>query len=200
MPAAFCGLLGFRPTHDAIPLHGVIPFAPSYDTIGWFARDAATLAAVGDVLLPRRTAVPIRKLLLVRDAFALADQDAAAALQAACDGLGVAGEVTLFEGHGNDWRECYRVLQGAEIWRELGPWITTARPKFGDNIAPRFADARNDHDRERGPLGAAARRLRSARSRLARRGQRPCHSDGPRALRCTREHQAKRSATSMRGP
>jgi amidase len=41
VPASFCRLFGFRPNHDAILLTGVIPFAPSYDTIGWFARDMA---------------------------------------------------------------------------------------------------------------------------------------------------------------
>jgi amidase len=141
VPASFCGLFGFRPTHDAIPLAGVIPFAPSYDTIGWFARDFATLAAVGYVLLPVAAPARLRRLLLVRDAFALADAPTAAALRKACEPLGIAGEITLFDGEESDWLECYRVLQGAEIWRELGPWISATRPGFGPAIAPRFADA-----------------------------------------------------------
>ena len=141
VPASFCGLFGFRPTHDAIPLTGVIPFAPSYDTIGWFARDLATLAAVGEVLLPRAEPPPLRKLLLARDSFALADASVAAALRKASETLGVEGEVTLFDGEERDWLESYRVLQGAEIWRELGPWIAAIRPGFGPAIAPRFADA-----------------------------------------------------------
>jgi amidase len=141
VPAGFCGLFGFRPTHDAISLTGVIPFAPSYDTIGWFARDAATLAAVGDVLLPSAVPSPIHMLVLVRDAFALADPHVAASLGEVCDTLGVTQEITLFAGEENDWLECYRVLQGAEIWRELGPWIAATGPGFGPAIAPRFADA-----------------------------------------------------------
>ena len=32
VPASFVGVCGFRPTHDAISLAGVLPFAPSYDT------------------------------------------------------------------------------------------------------------------------------------------------------------------------
>ena len=141
VPASFCGLFGFRPTHDAIPLTGVVPFAPSYDTIGWFARDLTMLASVGDVLLPTAAPAPIRRLILVRDALALTDISVAAALRDACAELGVSDEVTLFDGRAGDWLECYRVLQGAEIWRELGPWIAAAKPRFGDNIAPRFADA-----------------------------------------------------------
>ncbi|MDR3467203.1 MAG: amidase [Xanthobacteraceae bacterium] len=141
VPASFVGIFGFRPTHGAVSLAGVTPFAPSYDTVGWFARDIATLAAVGDVLLPNAPPAPIRRLRLVRDAFALADPAVAAALRSRCEGLAIDDEVTLFDGTDDDWRECYRVLQGAEIWRELGPWITAVRPRFGDAIAPRFADA-----------------------------------------------------------
>ena len=141
VPASFCGLFGFRPTHDAIPLTGVIPFAPSYDTIGWFARDMTTLAAVGDVLLPGLMPAPIHKLLLVRDAFALTDSEVAAGLRATAAMLGVGDEITLFQGEEDDWLECYRVLQGAEIWRELGDWIRATKPVFGPTIIPRFADA-----------------------------------------------------------
>lgn len=141
VPASFTGLFGFRPTHDAISLKGVVPFAPSYDTIGWFARDAATLQAVGDVLLPQALPTPIRKLRLVRDAFALADPAVSATLRERCEAVGFDDEIVLFDGAENDWRECYRVLQGAEIWQCLGPWIRSAHPRFGESIAPRFADA-----------------------------------------------------------
>src|SRR6202040_279554 len=51
VPASFCGLYGLRPTHGRIPLDGLLLQAPSYDTIGWFARDADLFAQVGAVLL-----------------------------------------------------------------------------------------------------------------------------------------------------
>jgi amidase len=141
VPASFVGVFGFRPTHGAISLSGVMPLAPSYDTVGWFARDAVTLGAVGDALLPVASSPPVRRLRLVRDAFALAAADVAASLLARCKTLDIADEVTLFEGAEDEWRECYRVLQGAEIWRQLGAWIRSANFRLGDSIAPRFADA-----------------------------------------------------------
>lgn len=52
VPAAHCALFGMRPTHGAVSLEGVVPLAPSLDTVGWFARDAATFRAVGAALLP----------------------------------------------------------------------------------------------------------------------------------------------------
>jgi amidase len=141
VPASFTGVCGVRPTHDAVSLAGVLPFAPSYDTVGWFARDAAMLSRVGDVLLPEASPKPIRRLRLVRDAFALADPSVAKALRRACAAFDIVDEISLFEGQEQQWLECYRVLQGAEIWTELGPWISSAKPRFGASIAPRFADA-----------------------------------------------------------
>lgn len=52
LPASHCGLYGFRPSHNLVPLDGMFPLAPSFDTCGWFARDAVTLARVAEVLLP----------------------------------------------------------------------------------------------------------------------------------------------------
>ena len=46
VPASFCGLYGIRPTHGRLDLAGMMPQAPSSDTTGWFARDAATFARV----------------------------------------------------------------------------------------------------------------------------------------------------------
>ena len=37
-PAAYCGVIGYKPTHGSLPLAGVKPLAPSLDTIGAFAR------------------------------------------------------------------------------------------------------------------------------------------------------------------
>jgi amidase len=141
VPASFLGIFGFRPTHNAVSVDGVIPFSPSYDTVGWFARHIATLNLAGDALLPKADVVPIRKLRLVRDAFAMADPDVSALLLSRCEAMGIADEITLFDGAPDQWLECYRVVQCAGIWQTLGPWISSARPRFGEAIAPRFAEA-----------------------------------------------------------
>lgn len=140
VPASFVGVFGFRPSHGAVRIDGVIPFSPSYDTVGWFARDLTILGAVGDVLLPPANVSPISKLRLVRDAFALSDAEVATALKARCADLNIADEIEVFDGAPGDWLECYRVVQCAGIWETLGPWITAAKPRFGDAIAARFAE------------------------------------------------------------
>lgn len=34
VPASYCGIFGFRPSHDAVSTSGVIPMAQSFDTVG----------------------------------------------------------------------------------------------------------------------------------------------------------------------
>ena len=141
VPASFVGIFGMRPSHGAISLEGVLPFAPSYDTIGWFARDAATLAKVGAVLLPKRKTRAISRLVLVRDALDLVAPSAASLILKALNNWPLDSEMQLFGGEAQVWLECYRVLQGFEVWQSLGAWITKAKPRFGAAMAPRFADA-----------------------------------------------------------
>ena len=50
-PAAFCGVVGYKPSHGAISRTGVHPFAPTLDTIGVFARSVADAAWFGACLM-----------------------------------------------------------------------------------------------------------------------------------------------------
>jgi aspartyl-tRNA(Asn)/glutamyl-tRNA(Gln) amidotransferase subunit A len=50
IPAAFCGIVGFKPTFGLLSLEGCFPLAPSYDHAGPMARDVATCAAMMEVL------------------------------------------------------------------------------------------------------------------------------------------------------
>jgi amidase len=140
VPAAFCGLYGMRPTHGRIRLQGVLPFAPSYDTVGWMTRDSALLERAGAVLLgesPHSTPVP--ELMLAADALAMATGAIADAVETAARALGAQREADVFGGRQTDWLAAYQTLQGAEIRATLGEWISRRRPRFGANIAPRFA-------------------------------------------------------------
>lgn len=50
VPASLCGVWGLRPTQGLLPLEGVYPFAASLDVIGPFARSAADIQSVAEVL------------------------------------------------------------------------------------------------------------------------------------------------------
>ena len=140
-PASFCGLYGIRPTHGRISLEGVCPLAPGFDTCGWFARDAAMLARVGEVLLGGKAASAGR-VLLATDAFALATPEALQALQPAlalvAGVLGKPDPVTVSSEGLHAWFDVFRVLQFGEIWEQHRAWISREQPQFGPGIRQRF--------------------------------------------------------------
>ncbi|KAL4196202.1 hypothetical protein AMTRI_Chr04g182160 [Amborella trichopoda] len=73
LPAAFCGLLGFRSSHGAVSTIGVVPISQSLDTVGWFARDPSILHHVGHVLLqaPSSDLRRSRRFIFADDCFQL---------------------------------------------------------------------------------------------------------------------------------
>jgi Asp-tRNA(Asn)/Glu-tRNA(Gln) amidotransferase A subunit family amidase len=52
-PAAFCGIVGFKPTHGRASIEGIVAHSPSFDTPGVFARDVATVHAAAAVMWDR---------------------------------------------------------------------------------------------------------------------------------------------------
>ncbi len=141
-PASFCGIYGIRPTHGRVSLEGVCPLAPSFDTAGWFARDAALLERVGQVLLGEDRAGMPRRLLLARDAFELAGDAISEALRSALDRvsalLGKPHPVTVAEDGLPQWFQAFRLLQGAEVWAQHGAWVDRVKPNFGPGVKERM--------------------------------------------------------------
>ncbi|MET0239750.1 MAG: amidase [Sphingobium sp.] len=66
IPAALCGLAGFKPTADSILRDGVLPLSTTLDGLGIMARDIADCATVYDVMRDRpgrgRYALPARRI------------------------------------------------------------------------------------------------------------------------------------------
>ncbi|MQA76790.1 MAG: amidase, partial [Solirubrobacterales bacterium] len=58
IPAALCGVLGFRPTTGAVGLTGVTPLAPEQDAIGPLAAELPTCLAMLEALLARPSTPP----------------------------------------------------------------------------------------------------------------------------------------------
>src|ERR1700730_17840970 len=49
-PASYCGITGFKPTHDLLPMEGVLPFAKSEDTLGLYTHTAVDMIALWKAL------------------------------------------------------------------------------------------------------------------------------------------------------
>jgi amidase len=148
VPASFCGVYGIRPTHGRISMEGLLPLAPSFDTVGWFARDPLTLSGVAAVfeLVEQGVAKAPTSLLQPTDAWVLAEPRIATLLQAGLNKLeavyGRAISMRLSISTLAEWGEVFRICQAAEIWKMLGPWILRSQPRFGPGVRERFDIAR----------------------------------------------------------
>ena len=56
IPAALCGLTGFKPTARRVPLEGALPLSPTLDSLGSIAPTVACCARIDAVLCRRRFA------------------------------------------------------------------------------------------------------------------------------------------------
>jgi Asp-tRNA(Asn)/Glu-tRNA(Gln) amidotransferase A subunit family amidase len=94
-PASFCGILGFKPTHGAIDLGGVLQLSARLDTLGLFARTPDELALLAGALLPaarqpRGAAAP--RIAFVRSTdWEEAEPSGQAAVEGAAERLASAG-------------------------------------------------------------------------------------------------------------
>lgn len=155
VPAAYQGLYGIRTTHDAVSRVGLLPMAPTFDTVGWMTRDAATLARVGEVLLP---ASPGGRddLVSIAQLFELADPEVAHVVRTGLDHQPLApGRLPLEE-----WREAFIVLQAWEAWRAHGAWLEGRTDTLGLDVRARFERARSVTDDAAGSARANVDRAR----------------------------------------
>ena len=98
IPAAFCGIVGYKPTARRVPLDGAYPLSPSLDSIGPLARSVACCATL-DAILSGTAPAPVtpRRVeglrLLVPTTLVLdgMDPEVAEAFEAAVARLSAAG-------------------------------------------------------------------------------------------------------------
>jgi amidase len=169
VPSSFCGLYGIRPTHGRLDLTGMMSQAPTSDTTGWLAGDAATFARVSAVMLDE--AIPDelpRRLVIATDAFAVADPNAATALRPLLDRLssliGAVREETMAPPGLAAWANAQRTLQPCEAWQNFKDWIDRVNPRFQFSVARNLTLAAAIPESERA-RAAAVRDAARARMR-----------------------------------
>ena len=148
VPASYCGLFGFRPSHGAVNSEGLIPLAPAFDTTGWFTQSAELLEKVGEQLLPQKESNPFsdlseQELVVCDELFDLVQPELASALKLELTRITpLFKKVTQFKLQDKSiltkLADTFRILQGREISRTHGLWVKKEKPSFAPAVAQRF--------------------------------------------------------------
>lgn len=150
-PAAFCGVVGFKPTYDRISREGVIPLSPSLDHIGFFTPDVESAKHVATVLIGDwRLVLSEVEGLETTDRkptlgipegpyLASASDYALACFNAICDSLTQAGyelrRVPVMDDF-QEIRDRHDVIMSAEAAEVHADWFT----KHQDLYSPKFTE------------------------------------------------------------
>ena len=154
IPSAYQGLWGLRTTHGRISREGVHPLSGSFDTIGWMTRDAQTMDAVTQAMLPDRdTATLSGEVAVCVLPSQMVDADVAEAFGRSCDMMRNAtlasgrarpdmwDELTLDADMFDGFLDIFSVVRGYEAWQANGGWVSGHFDAIAPDIAQRF---RND--------------------------------------------------------
>jgi aspartyl-tRNA(Asn)/glutamyl-tRNA(Gln) amidotransferase subunit A len=144
-PAAIVGITGLRPTFGAVSSRGMYPLAPSFDTVGFMARDATVveqlLALSGGSSLERgapaapRIGIPRNPYFTEGLDAGVAEAVAAAAREFERSGAELV-DVEVPDPERSD--HVARLLVRAEAWRVHGGGIETAPQDFGRDVVDRL--------------------------------------------------------------
>lgn len=144
IPAAFCGLTGFKPTARRVPLTGALPLSTQLDSIGPIAASVACCAQLDAILAgddaPLPTAARLRGMRLAVPATVVLDgldSTVAAAFDAALSRLSAAGalveQIAIPEFAELAAINATGGLSGAEAWA----WHKDLIERAGDAYDPR---------------------------------------------------------------
>ena len=184
MPASFCGLYGLRPTHGRISLDGVLPQAASFDTVGWFTRDAVTFERVGRVLLQStgKHGQPSR-LVIAEDLFEGVGDDVRRALRPVVDAIaGMVGEQTterVAPDGIDEWMTHQRNLQMREGWDTQRDWIEQTNPRVAFEVAIRYLNGMSVTDDQLAASNNVRQEVRSRMNDLLADGAIMCMPTSP---------------------
>src|SRR5579862_1197127 len=137
IPSACCGTAGLKTTWGRIPLHGVWPLAPGFDTVGPMARDVAGLVAGMTLLEPGFSVAPVPGALRVGRLRPDADPRIDDALDRALAATG--WETTdIVLPLWDDSTTRAGLLLVAEAWATDGALVARAEDRIGPDVVARL--------------------------------------------------------------
>ncbi|PZF10767.1 AtzH-like domain-containing protein [Curtobacterium sp. MCLR17_034] len=154
VPASYQGLWGLRTTHGTVSRDGLLPLAPSFDTVGWLTRSPGVLLAALDATVPppATAGAPDATVLVVpEELVALVEPAVARSFTAFVEALDEPVATVRLRDLGIPdpaaLQEQMRLVQAAEALAAHGPWIDAHSGALSPVVGDRFRAARaNDPD------------------------------------------------------
>lgn len=166
IPSSYQGLYGIRTTHGAIPRDGLLPLAPSFDTVGWMTRSREDLVITTGVLEPTLPAGIDLPIVYLDELIGVASPDVAAAVRAGVRRLGSRMPLRRIVFDTSDlpaWVKAFQTRQGWEAWRAHRRWFASHWNSLNPDVRSRFETASKVTESD---LAAADAVLSSARDRI----------------------------------
>lgn len=154
VPAACCGIFGYRgmPGHPFI--RDAFPLSPTCDTAGWFTAHAGDMSAALDALVgrtPAASTAPRGVYLCARELFSDADAELDRACEETAAHFADAADAAVRDALLADWRDsnpAYATLVMRDAWEIHRQWLAPYREHYDPAIWQRFSDAGHFHDDE----------------------------------------------------
>ena len=177
-PAAFCGVVGFKPGYGRIDAEGVVYVARSLDHVGMFTQDVAGMRLAASLLCRNwRDAGPARRPVLAAltgPMLELLDDEGRAGYEMQLEALRRAGyavqRVTLFEDLAA-MEDLHRSLMAREMSREHRLWFEAHEAAYRPGTAELIRKGRKVES-------ARAQRARCSQARTRRELHERMDSDG----------------------
>ncbi|OIK25577.1 amidase family protein [Streptomyces malaysiense] len=150
VPSAACGLFGLRPTQGLMDTTGVLPLAPSFDTVGFLCREPSPLARAHSVATGQSDETPSGKVSRIRfpeDCLDLVSDEAAEAIRRTVAMLSSAldspvdSSLAFSDFVAEQPAAVFARLVDGEIWQTHGAWVSEHRDAFHPLIAGRLRNA-----------------------------------------------------------
>ncbi|HWA10859.1 MAG TPA: amidase [Opitutaceae bacterium] len=162
VPAAFCGLFGFRMTPHHPWIDDAFPLAPSFDTAGWFTGNAGDLLAANAALLGLGTSR--RELRGCYVELGRLDPDVAAACREAAGRLCAPADTATREGLTQAFAgatDSYTVQTGIEASQAHAAWLDSHRGRYSPTVWERLDRGRQWSEADRGRAAVVRQRVRA---------------------------------------
>ena len=140
-PAAFCGIVGYKPPFGHVPTKGLALLAPSLDVIGLHARSVADIALVAAIMEARPhpiVAGPPPRFLAIDIADADTSADARSMMTEAAETLRRAGATVRQAQTPESFRvldRAHRVIMSVEVARNFVARYAARRADLSDDLA-----------------------------------------------------------------